>query len=257
MSLREELEDFKFGSDRLLRQAVDYFNNKQLDSAEAKLNLLISKHNETKEAIEGRALLAKIPYEREQLEDLTSWKSAESSEDIGSIEKYKTMHPNGRYLSLADEKISELKVKNEQTAYNNALNQNSSYVWKKFLEDYPNRYDVEEINDRIINSEIAEIAKQDGVSSLPASYQIDYGNTEISTVTITNNTSYTLTVRYSGPVVESISIPSGGTKIAYLASGSYRVAATAGTTSCAGTERLNGSYRSSYSITTSTYRSPY
>ncbi len=255
--LKEELNDLKFGSDRLLRQATDYFNNNQLDSAEAKLNLLISKHNETKEAQEGRKILAKLSTARIQLEDLNSWKSAEASKEIATVENYISSHPNGKYLALASQKIKTLKNENEQTAYDNAVSVNTPYVWTKFIEDYPDRYDIDEIKKKIIKAEIAEIRSSSNVSSLPSSYQTDNGYSENSTVNITNNTGYLLTVRYSGPDVTSISIPAGGTRTVYLSSGTYQVGATAGSASCGGTESLHGSYTSSYTITTSTYRSNY
>jgi hypothetical protein len=255
--LKEELEDMKFGSDRLLKQATDYFNNNQLDSAEAKLNLLISKHNETKEAQEGRKMLAKLSSARIQLEDLTSWKSAEVSKDISTVESYINSHPNGKYLALASQKIRTLKKENEQTAYNNAVSINTPYVWTKFIKDYPDRYDIEEIKKNIINAEIAEIRNSSNVSSLPSSYQTDNGYSENSSINITNNTGYLLTVRYSGPDVTSISIPAGGTRTVYLTSGTYQVGATAGSASCIGTESLHGTYSSSYTIRTSTYSSSY
>jgi hypothetical protein len=247
------LDDIKYGSDRLFKQATDYFNNNQLDSAEAKLNLLISKHNETKEAQEGRKMLAKLSTARIQLEDLNSWKSAEASKEISTVESYISSHPNGKYLALASQKIRALKNENEQSAYNNAVSVNTPYVWTKFIEDYPDRYDIDEIKKKIIRAEIAEILSSSNVSSLPSSYQTDNGYSENSTVSITNNTGYLLTVRYSGPDVTSVAIPAGGTRTVYLSSGTYQVGATAGSASCGGTESLHGSYTSSYTITTSRY----
>jgi hypothetical protein len=255
--LKYELDDIKYGSDRLLKQATDYFNNNQLDSAEAKLNLLISKHNETKEAQEGRKILAKLSTARIKVEDLNSWKSAEESNEISTIESYISSHPNGKYLALASQKIKTLTKENEQTAYNNAVSVNTPNVWTKFIEDYLDRYDIDEIKKKIIKAEITEIRSSSNVSSLPSSYQTDNVYSENSTVRITNNTGYLLTVRYSGPDVTSVAIPAGGTRTVYLLSGTYQVGATAGSASCGGTESLHGNYTSSYTITTSTYRNSY
>jgi len=102
---------------------------------------------------------------------------------------------------------------------------------------------------------VAEIRSSSNVSSLPSSYQTDNGYSDNSNVNITNSTGYLLTVRYSGPDVTSISIPAGETRPVFLSSGTYQVGATAGSASCGGTESLHGSYTSSYTITTSTYRS--
>lgn len=255
--LKEKLEDIEFGSVRLLKQATEYFNNNQLDSAEGKLNLLISKHNEAIEALAGRKMLAKIAIAKIELEDLNSWTLAETSNDISKVENYISLHPKGKYVIGAIKKIDNLKSKNEQTAYNNAVNKNSSSIWTRFLEDYPNRNDIEEIKKEIIKDEINEITGSSDVGSLPSSYQTDNGYSENTTINISNNTSYILTVRYSGPDITSVSISPGNSKTVYLKSGNYQVGATAGSASKGGTESLHGNYTSSYSIETSTYRSRY
>ena len=252
IQLKEELEEMKFGPERLLKQATNFYNNSQFDSAEAKLNLLISKHNESNEAQEGRKLLAKLSDGKSQLEDLNAWKAVESSNVLSSIEGYIQNHSNGKYLTLARQKIASLKVENEKSAYEYAESQNSSYTWSKFIADYPGRSDIEEIKRKIIKAEIAEIRGSSNVSSLPSSNQMDDGYSANSNVSITNNTGYELTVRYSGPDITSISIPAGSTRTVYLKSGSYQVGATAGSVSCAGNEDLHGTYSSSYTIRTTT-----
>lgn len=251
--LKEELDDLKYGSEKLLRQGTDYFNKNEFDSAEAKLSLLISKHGDSKEAIDGKKLLDKIASSRIELEDYNAWKLAEQSKDISTVESYITSHPSGKYISQAYQRINALKIENEQSAYDNAVSSNSSQIWKKFLSDYPNRQDVQEIRDKIIQAEIDEISRQSNVSSLPSSYRTGGGYSSTSVVKISNNTQYTLIVRYSGPQVASISIPSYGTRSISLLSGYYKIAATAGSVSCAGNENLSGDYSSTYYITTTRY----
>ena len=91
--------------------------------------------------------------------------------------------------------------------------------------------------------------------SLTSSYSSgDYS--ESSSVTITNETGYTLTIRYSGPDVKMVEIPAGDSRSVYLSSGNYTVAASVNAASVrnyAGTEYLSGKYNARYYITSSLY----
>lgn len=255
--LKEELDEVKFGADRLLKQAKDFYANKQFDKALEKINLLIDKHNESPEAGEGRKLQLLINKEKEEIAELSVWNNIIDN-DTTSINNYINHYPEGKYINQARMRYAQAIANLETTAYEYAVQQNTSFAWRAFLETYPNRLDIADINRKIIQLEIAEIQKNSDVSPIPSSYQTDYGYSENSSVIITNNTNYTLTVRYSGPTVTSISIPPNGTQTVYLQSGTYQVGATAGNASCAGTENLHGSYTSSYRIRTTTgYQSYY
>lgn len=255
--LKIELDDIKFGSERLFKQAKDFYANKQYDKATERINLIIEKHNETPEAEQARRLQIIINREKADLEELSAWNSITDG-DTSSIHNYIIHYPTGKYIDQARIRYSEAIASFEATAYENAIRQNSSYAWRNFLETYPNRSDIDDIRKKIIQSEIAEIQGSSNVTPIPSSYQTDYGYSENSNVTITNNTGYILTVRYSGPTITSISIPPNGVEIIHLRSGSYQVGATAGSASCGGTENLHGSYTSSYRITTTrSYNSYY
>jgi hypothetical protein len=252
--LKEEISEIKYGAPRLLSQAKEYLRNGELDSAESKLHVLIRLHNEAFESTEGRALLVQISSWRAEDAERAAWENVENTNDISALEIFVSTHPKSKYLDSVSEKIQNLKVQNELADYQKAESQNSSYTWKKFVADYPNRTDIDEIKKKIISAEIDEIYSSRDVGSLPSSYQVGNGSAATSDIAITNSTGYLLTVRYSGPEVKAVSIAPGETRTVYLLSGQYRVAASAGSASCAGTELLHGSYTSSYRITTSRYR---
>jgi len=75
--------------------------------------------------------------------------------------------------------------------------------------------------------EVEEIMGSSETGQMPSfdSYGSVYSSN--SSVRITNNTGCDLTVRYSGVQAKIIEIPSGGTRTDYLASGSYKLAASA------------------------------
>jgi hypothetical protein len=61
-----------------------------------------------------------------------------TSEDITISERYVSKYPAGKYISKAIARQSQLEILNQQKAYDVAASQNTSYSWKKFLEDYLN-----------------------------------------------------------------------------------------------------------------------
>ena len=92
--------------------------------------------------------------------------------------------------------------------------------------------------------------------ALPAMDKTSYGGGTTSYITVSNSTSYTLTILYSGPDSKRLVINAGGTKSVRLKNGQYRGAASvsaANVSNYAGSENLNGgSYNVDYYI--STYR---
>jgi hypothetical protein len=140
-----------------------------------------------------------------------------------------------------------------QKAYDAASNQNTSYSWKKFLEDYPNHDEASVIRKRIIRLEVDEISGDRETGQMPTFNQYGSSYSSNSSVQITNNTGCELTVRYSGPDVEMIIIPEGGTRSVYLSSGNYKIAASACGANYAGTDSLHGEYGSTFYIRTTRY----
>lgn len=140
-----------------------------------------------------------------------------------------------------------------QKAYDEAVNSNSSYAWKRFLEDYPDHPNKSSIKEKIIRLEVDEILGDRETGRMPSfdNYSTSYSSN--SSVEITNNTGCNLTVRYSGVEAKMIEIPSGGTRTVYLSSGTYKIAASACGANYAGTESLHGSYGSTFYISRTRY----
>lgn len=83
---------------------------------------------------------------------------------------------------------------------------------------------------------------------MPNSDKVGESNSGISEVSIKNDTSCELIVRYSGIDSRMISIPQNQLRSISIKSGDYRVTATACGESYSSTEDLSGNYSSSYYI---------
>ncbi len=239
--LKTELEELKFGAPNLLADGKMFFEAKEYAQSRIKLQTLVDRHSNLPESIEARKLLVII--EEEEL-----WQNVNNSNNINDVDRYIESYPKGKYISKARSRRSELKIQNMQQAYTDAVSRNSSYTWKKFLEDYPDHYEAESIKEKIIRLEVDEITNSSETGRMPSfnNYSSDYSSN--STVEITNNTGCNLTVRYSGPEAIMIEIPSGGTRTVYLSSGSYKIAASACGSNYAGNESLHGKYGSTFYI---------
>ncbi len=98
--LKNELNDCKFGADKLLNKAKVFFENKEFDKSKNELLKLIEKHPSTKEASEGKIILATTETE------LTKIAKKQEKEKIARLKK---------------EKADEAKrVKNEKNRIANA-----------------------------------------------------------------------------------------------------------------------------------------
>ena len=244
--LQQELEEIKFGAPNLLLDGKKFYEAKDFGQARIKFQTLVEKHSDMPQAIEAKKYLSEI--DEEEL-----WNNASTSEDITFSERYINQYPNGKYFAKANVRRNELKILNMQRAYENASNQNTSYGWKKFLEDYPNHEDASLIKKKIIRLEVDEISGSQETGKIPSFNQYNSSYTSNSSVQITNNTGCELTIRYSGPDAEMVVIPAGGSRSVYLSSGNYKIAASACGANYAGVEDLHGEYGSTFYITTTRY----
>lgn len=240
-NLKNELEEIKFGAPNLLSDGKKFYQAKDFSQARQKFQTLVEKHPDMPQSIEAKKYLANI--DEEEL-----WQNAFISEDISNTEDYISKYPKGKYISNAISRKNELKKLNMQKAYDEAVSSNSSYAWKRFLEDYPDHPNKSSIKEKIIRLEVDEILGDRETGRMPSfdNYSTSYSSN--SSVEITNNTGCNLTVRYSGVEAKMIEIPSGGTRTVYLSSGTYKIAASACGANYAGTESLHGSYGSTFYI---------
>lgn len=245
-NLKNELEDIKFGAPNLLSDGIKFYQAKDFSQARQKFQTLLQKHPDLPQSIEAKNYLANI--DEEEL-----WQKAFTSEEISNTEDYIVKYPKGKYIKNAVSRKSELKKLNMQKAYDDALSSNSSYAWKRFLDEYPDHPNKSSIKEKIIRLEVDEILGDRETGRMPSfdNYSTSYSSN--SSVEITNNTGCNLTVRYSGVEAKMIEIPSGGTRTVYLSSGTYKIAASACGANYAGTESLHGSYGSTFYISRTRY----
>jgi len=244
--LRSELDEMKFGAPNLLALGKEFFEAKEFSEARYNFQTLLQKHPGTPQSLEAQEYLKFI--DEEEL-----WHKASKLDDISFSENYISNYPNGKYIESAKSRKEELKKLNMQSAFENAVNQNSSIVWKNFLDEYPNHKEAKSIRDKIIRLEVDEIMGNSNTGQLPSFNQKSYSGSSFSSVEIKNNTGCSLIVRYSGADVKMIEIPEGGKRKVKLSNGIYKVAASACGEDYAGTENLYGNYSSTFYIETIRY----
>lgn len=240
-SLKSELESIKYGAPNLLADGKVFFEAKDYLSAKQKFQTLILKHPDLPQSVEAKNYIGIIDEEE-------TWQNAINSNDISNTEIYISKYPSGKYITFASTRKAELKALNMQKAYNEAISSNNSLVWKSFLEKYPDHPNQVSIKEKIIRLEVDEIFGDSETGQMPSFDNFSSSFSSNSSVRISNNTGCALTVRYSGVEAKIIEIPSGGTRTVYLASGSYKIAASACGSNYAGTESLQGSYGSTFYI---------
>lgn len=128
----------------------------------------------------------------------------------------------------------------------------------KYIDLYPRGSHSSIANKKIIDMEVDDVMASEH-DELPSMDQTSNGYGPTSDIRVYNNTSYTLTISYSGPDTKRISIPPHSRLNITLKNGSYRCVASVdgdGVKNHAGTELLKGgNYEVEYYI--STYRTRY
>lgn len=122
---------------------------------------------------------------------------------------------------------------------------------ENFIEKNPNHKNIEQLKARLIDLEVDQIFNDKKTGQMPNSDRVGESSSGISEVSIRNDTSCELIVRYSGIDSRMISIPAQESRSIAINSGNYRVTASACNQNYSGTEYLSGNYSSSYYISTS------
>jgi hypothetical protein len=138
-----------------------------------------------------------------------------------------------------------------ELTYEEAIETNSIYDLKEFINNNPNHDNIDLLNKRLIDLEVEEIYNDKNTGEMPISEKIGSNNSSVSSISISNDTSCELIIRYSGNDSKMISIPANKTRSLSIQSGSYRVTASACGYNYAGNESLRGDYTSKYYISTS------
>lgn len=163
---------------------------------------------------------------------------------------------NGSYKPLIS-LIENLEWENEETAWTMAVKNNTIDFYNKFIEKYPSSNHVAQAEKRIIDLEVNNVFSS-SYDELPSMNRSGYSNSSTSTIRVYNNTSYTLTVMYSGKESKKVVISPQGKVYVTLPNGIYKcVASISGNArNHAGTENLDGgSYEVEYYIVSTSYPS--
>ena len=145
----------------------------------------------------------------------------------------------------------------DKLAWKTASKNDTYEFYLKYIKLYPNGIHKSKANKKIIDFEVArDFAGEHGF--MPAMDKTGYRSGHISTVTVTNQTSYEMTLLYSGDKdSKRLVISCGGTKSVKLPNGSYRISARVNASNVipyVGNETLTGGdYSASYYISSTRY----
>lgn len=151
--------------------------------------------------------------------------------------------------------MADIVWQDEESAWNMASKNNKSEYYQKFIDMYPNSQYASRAEKRLIDLEVNNVLSG-SYDELPSLNQSGYGYGSTSTISVYNNTSYALTVMYSGSDSKRLIIPPHQREYVTLPNGKYKcVASISGNArNHAGEENLTGgSYEVEYYIVTSTY----
>ena len=141
--------------------------------------------------------------------------------------------------------------KHKELTYEEAIATNSIYDLREFIDKNPNHENIDLLNKRLIDLEVEEIYNDKNTGEMPTSEKISSQYSSVSSISISNDTSCELIIRYSGDDSKMISIPASKTRSISIQSGSYKITASACGYNYAGSESLSGDYTSRYYISTS------
>ena len=145
----------------------------------------------------------------------------------------------------------------ESKAWKKVLEGGTLELLEKYLSLYPNGAHSAQAKQKTIDQEVSDVFASGDYGQLPSMDRTGYSNSTYSTVSVRNDTQYTLTLLYSGAESKRLVISPHSSKSVSLKSGSYRIVASVNAYNVrnfAGREELmGGSYDVSYYIQTSRF----
>jgi serine/threonine protein kinase len=101
----------------------------------------------------------------------TAWQNAVAQNSIDSYNKYISLYPDGRYISIANDSVNH---KSEYQSFNTTLSTNTTESYLDFLQKYPESQFKSRINDSI-----ASIKKNDSIKAVKAFNTTPEGKAEL------------------------------------------------------------------------------
>lgn len=255
------------GLNQLLEFGNKYSSSEQGEKAIKRVNAVVDSLYEVankNNTIQGwDSFIASVPSgmtkdasARKQKIYQSLYDKAKKKNTIQGWNEYKSKVPDSEARD-ADIQIENLQWKSEATAWKKATSGNSISLFEKYLSFHPNGSHASAARKKIIDLKVAAIGAGDH-GSLPSMDKTSWGYGSSSTITVDNDTQYTLTLMYSGSSQsKEIKISPRGTKSFTLPNGEYRIAASVNATnvrSFYGRENLTGgTYSASYYISTTRY----
>ena len=186
------------------------------------------------------------------------YQKALNSETIEGWRLYKTL-VSEEYWRDADQRMEDINSRlwgTEDQAWKTAQKQNTLIAFNRYLELYPKGAHAKVADKKVIDLSVTNIFAGDH-GSLPGMDRTSYSSSGNNTITVSNDTQYTLTLLYSGPDSKRLVLSPRTSGKVRSPNGTYRVAASvaaANVRSYAGTETLaGGGYDVSYYISTSRF----
>lgn len=182
---------------------------------------------------------------------------AEAKNSFKGWKDYQNVVPSDEYRDSDVRKDkANTQWNTEASAWKTAQELNTIAAYSHYIELYPKGKHHAQADKILIDAEVANVFSSDH-GTLPAMDKTSHVYGSTSSISVYNNTSYTLTLLYSGPESKRLTLTPHGKGTIKLKNGSYRVAASASTSTVqnyAGTENLEGgSYEVEYYVETSSY----
>lgn len=184
------------------------------------------------------------------------YNTAVSKNSYTGWEEYQNAVSSDDYRDSDERKDAvDTRWNTESNAWATAQSLNNIAGYERYLSLFPNGKHRSVADKKVIDMTVAStFAGEHG--SLPEMDQIGYGGGSTSYVSVTNSTSYTLTLMYSGNESKRLVLSPNSAGSVRLKNGSYRIVASVSASNVskyAGTESLNGgSYEVEYYISTTT-----
>lgn len=169
---------------------------------------------------------------------------------------YQASVPSDDFRDSQERKdAADTKWSTDNTAWQTASSLNNIVAYQKYLNLYPYGKHRSTAESKLIDLQVdATFAGEHGY--LPEMDKTSYGGGSTSNISVYNNTSYTLTLLYSGKESKKLVLSPNSRGSLRLKNGSYRIAASVSASNVqryAGSETLNGgSYEVEYYISTTT-----
>lgn len=179
---------------------------------------------------------------------------ADSINTYAGWEAYQNAVPSDEYRDSDIRKDkADTRWNTEASAWKTAQELNTIAAYSRYIELYPKGKHYAQADKILIDSEVADVFSSEH-GTLPAMDKTSYSYGSTSTISVYNNTSYTLTLLYSGPESKRLTLSSNGRGSVKLKNGEYRVAASVSSSDVqkyAGTVYLQGGeYEGEYYIFT-------